>query len=955
MKMWTIAILLACSMGTEAGIDLIYPWVTSNPNFQTRVVVVNLNGVEVDVTLVATRGDGASEQVVLEVEALSQLVMSGAQLFPTLDGGSGYAVRMTSAEDNIRGRFVVSSRTTASGDSPAQAAVIDPDSAANVLLYGYVPIPTDGGVSALVAVNPSEAPVDVTFYAYQNGARFFSDSVIIPGGSGATPYAAVVTDLFPDLSGDLFVVAATEQPILGTAFLFNGLGEPSMANAETLASVPEITDAPDPNAMKVLSYNTSFAAQPSEADKTELIALMQSEAPDIIGFQELGSATRQDIEAGLSGYSFYYGNDNTNSNPIAVKDGVFTIHEDGSIPLEVAGCNFNFRVSYLRLSSSGGQEFLVVNDHYCRGDPATHALAMLPAVADLFPELPLVMTGDLNSSEGTSVMEYLLNHGDLGGQTSPISLYDTWNLLDTGSTRFEAGLSIDWVLVNDTNTWVVSDKSRVNDGGLSDHDPVTATLNFVIDDRNTFQMPRVLGGTLVDGKRVFDLTMQRGQTEFFPGQITETMGYNGSFYGPTLMFHKNETVVLNVTNNLGLDTTNHWHGFHLPAEMDGGPHQMIPPDTTWSPSFEVLNRAGLYWYHPHIMTMGSRQSGTDWQVWQGLEGLIVIRDDLSQSLPLPKTFGIDDIPLSVQDRQFDANAQFREPPFEDLGYIFTMRKGTTLMVNGVVNPVLESHAQMIRLRLHNGSNARTYNFGFDDGRTYYQIATDGGFLEAPVPLTRLIMGVGERAEILVDFSNDRGKEVKLKSYNSELGSIYVPDGLADLNDRNDFDVFTIRVGERTVNHVETMPQAMATIEPPLETDAVNADNPRLFFMAARGMTINGKQMDINRIDEFITLGDTEIWEISSENVGGEQAHPFHVHGDSFYVLSREYNGVVSLPPENERGWKDVVLVRPGEKVKIIKSFLDFSDSEKPYMYHCHIMKHEDSGMMGQWVVVGPEE
>ena len=232
-----------------------------------------------------------------------------------------------------------------------------------------------------------------------------------------------------------------------------------------------------------------------------------------------------------------------------------------------------------------------------------------------------------------------------------------------------------------------------------------------------------------------------------------------------------------------------------------------------------------------------------------------------------------------------------------------------------------------------------------------------------MPLKRLIVSPSERMEIVVNFGNDENSSVRLMSYSSELGSSHVPDQLADDYDRINYDIFKIAVGAPTGNPVTTLPTILARIDRiPLE-EAVNAAAPRLFELSAGRLevdtsetlkvlditfTINNKAMDMGRIDEVIQLGDTEVWEIT--NVTG-QSHPIHSHGDSFQVLSRD--GSFDNVPMNERGWKDSILVKPNEIVQIIKRFEDFADPETPFMYHCHILDHEDGGMMGQWTVVEP--
>jgi len=494
-----------------------------------------------------------------------------------------------------------------------------------------------------------------------------------------------------------------------------------------------------------------------------------------------------------------------------------------------------------------------------------------------------------------------------------------------------------------------------------------------------FYIPPTMTGTVVDGKVTYDLTMQPGMTEFLPGALIPTLGYNGNLLGPTLIMNKGDEVVINVTNNLGgPPTTTHWHGFHVPAIMDGGPHQEILEGETWSPTFTVLNRAGTYWYHPHPHPVGDKQrnpDGTSGQVFRGLAGMIIVRDEESERLDLPKQYGIDDIPLIIQDRSFNEDGSFLEFPIQqihprlgtDVGpLVFPFRKGDKFLVNGVISPLLETHAQMIRFRILNASNNRFYNLGFSDNRTFYQIASGGGLLEAPVPLKRLIVAPAERMEIVVDFGNDENASVQLKSYNSELGTTYVSNPLApvfDDYDRIDFDIFTIAVGAPTENPVTTLATSLTKIERISPQEAVNADRPRLFELSPGRLepipagapptldftfTINSKAFDLGRIDEVIQLGDTEIWEIT--NTTG-QAHPMHVHGDSFQILSR--NGSFENVPANERGWKDVVVVKPGETVQIIKRFKDFADPVNPFMFHCHILDHEDGGMMLQWTVVEP--
>ncbi len=448
---------------------------------------------------------------------------------------------------------------------------------------------------------------------------------------------------------------------------------------------------------------------------------------------------------------------------------------------------------------------------------------------------------------------------------------------------------------------------------------------------------------------IINLEMRAGQREFLPDRTTPTKGYNGDYLGPTLVLRSGSDVSLQVTNNIGVTTTTHWHGMHVPAIMDGGPHQRIDAGSVWTASFQVLNRAATYWYHPHPhASLGQGvifdPTSTGYQVYEGLAGMILVEDDTSDALSLPRTYGEDDIPLILQDRRFhDDGALLHFPTNFNPASDPALRKGGHFLVNGAETPVLEVGAQVVRLRILNASNARIYNLGFSDDRTFFQVASDGGFLRAPVPLSRLFLSPAERAEILIDLGSDEGTTLKLRSFNGGLGASLVPFPLQDAWDTADFDLLEITVGPARANAVQTIPAGLTAVDAIPETDAVNLVSPRPFELAANPFGINGKRMDMDVIDERIRLGDTEVWEITNPTT---QAHPFHVHGDSFQVLTRD--GLT--PPENELGWKDVVLVRPFETVRIVKRFRDYADSVNPYMFHCHILEHEDVGMMGQFVV-----
>lgn len=264
---------------------------------------------------------------------------------------------------------------------------------------------------------------------------------------------------------------------------------------------------------------------------------------------------------------------------------------------------------------------------------------------------------------------------------------------------------------------------------LNDGNPLSTATNVIRS--QPLPIPELLTGSDIGGQKVYDLTMQQGSMVYVPGTNTATFAYNGNILGPTLLMRKGDEVVINVTNQLGEPTTTHWHGIHLPAVMDGGPHQVIENGDTWQARYAIMNEAATFWYHPHLM------GKTGEQVYRGLAGLFIVEDPQNE-LALPNQYGTDDIPLIIQDRIFNADGSLNYPDI-NVGV-----KGDHILVNGAVTPTFNAPAQFVRFRLLNGSNARIYNFGFSDNRQFFQIGTDGGLLEQPVALTRLRLATGER-------------------------------------------------------------------------------------------------------------------------------------------------------------------------------------------------------------------
>ncbi|MET9966982.1 multicopper oxidase domain-containing protein [Streptomyces sp. NPDC006356] len=433
-----------------------------------------------------------------------------------------------------------------------------------------------------------------------------------------------------------------------------------------------------------------------------------------------------------------------------------------------------------------------------------------------------------------------------------------------------------------------------------------------------------------EGRKVFALRAAPARHRLRPGRPTTTWGINGSYLGPTLRAARGETVRVHVRNGLRETTSLHWHGMHLPARMDGGPHQPVKPGGTWSPTWTIDQPAATLWYHPHP------HRATALHVYRGLAGMFILDDPAAEPTGggvLPSRYGADDIPVIVQDKRLDGGNQLDEshPRMSEVGLL-----GDVICVNGTTGPYHPVTSERIRLRLLNASNARIYRFGFADDRPFALIGTDGGLLPAPHRTTRIQLSPAERAEIVVTLRpSDR---VVLRSFPPDLGLNFWDRRFAGGDDA--LDILELRAA-RTLKPSPRLPDELADV-PALATR--NAVVDRKFELS--GFTINGKRMDMRRTDFAVDRGATEIWEVTA--IDGMQ-HNFHVHDVQFQVLSVDGKP----PPPELAGWKDTVHTRPGVAFRLAMRFRDHSDRTMPYMYHCHILYHEDQGLMGQFMVVEP--
>ncbi len=432
------------------------------------------------------------------------------------------------------------------------------------------------------------------------------------------------------------------------------------------------------------------------------------------------------------------------------------------------------------------------------------------------------------------------------------------------------------------------------------------------------------------------------------GALTASNGY----LGPVIRARPGQRVAVRFQNQLDEPSIVHWHGLDVSEENDGHPRLAVPGGGTYAYDFRIANRPGTYWYHPHV------HQRTGAQVYAGLAGLLIVEDDDAKGT-LPS--GANDLPLVLQDRRIDSNGQFVYNPNGMTGFL-----GDLIFVNGNPTPTFKVKAGTYRLRLLNGSNARIYKLGWNDGSPMVVIGSDGGLLQAPIRKPYVMLAPGERVEIWADFGKaPAGPDVWLESRSFVAGgggmmgmgmgggmgmgmglgsaSAAVPNG-------SDFRVcrFVVKLaGERL-----RLPRTLSRIEFRPDKEVVNLGNPRRFdvTMAMMRFTLNGRTFGMDDLapNERIRKGTTEDWEFS--NLAGMMAmpHPIHIHGGQFQVVDRAVapgaGPAVDSVREGrvEEGWKDTFLLMPGERVRVR---VRFEHHAGLFLYHCHNLEHEDMGMM----------
>jgi FtsP/CotA-like multicopper oxidase with cupredoxin domain len=479
----------------------------------------------------------------------------------------------------------------------------------------------------------------------------------------------------------------------------------------------------------------------------------------------------------------------------------------------------------------------------------------------------------------------------------------------------------------------------------------------------------------------------RYEAELLKGDPASLQTIPGSYLGPTIRARRGQKVRVHFENALPGDTRSivHWHGLSLPSEQDAHPRYAVAPGQTYVYEFIVADRAGTYWYHPHPDMQTGRQ------VYQGLAGLFIVSDDEEGRAGLPS--GEQDVALVIQDRTFDADNQLvyaaGDPMEGAMDYLMGFL-GERVLVNGRANASIDVATRAYRLRLLNGSNARTYKLAWTDGAPLTVIGTDGGLLERPVERPYVTLSPGERVELWADFGNRPvGDELFLLSLafegaegagSEEMGGMssggHDMDGMSghDMGGAHDMggmastmanapaqgaplSVLRVRVSERAEVR-DALPAVLSAVSRHRLEGAVNRDRPRTFTIAqpASRWELNGRVYEPDAIaaDETVRRGDLEVWElVNARNEGETQhpdgmLHPFHIHGLQFQVVERKVLPELLAGWESvsegyvDEGWKDTVLLMPGERVKVL---LRFADHTGTFMVHCHILEHEDMGLM----------
>lgn len=549
---------------------------------------------------------------------------------------------------------------------------------------------------------------------------------------------------------------------------------------------------------------------------------------------------------------------------------------------------------------------------------------------------------------------------------------------------------------------------------------------------NTILIPYLAEGTTSGNTTSIDLSFDKQMHSFDPGGATKyglpltpgskrlyridskvrTWGINSTsrnpssapdmtYLGATLLWQHGNDIAMTVTNNLpsnsstepgqGQTTTSHWHGLNVHAQGDGGPHQAIPnalgPKNPWKPVFPMVDPEQTLWYHSHVMMY------TTEQVIMGAAGLVVVQDNTDDdtkklNAALPHDYGINDMPLVIQEKGFiyDSVMKTNDTVFYTATKMNVSEKpgdGEFRVINGVALGQMKVPNSMVRLRILNGDPRKSYNIGFSTDidtsnrnarLTFYQVATDGGYMGKAHPITEFLINPGERGEFVIDFSSSNigsATEVFMSNRASDQDVFDALDivGIGAGAPQNGpattpglaFMKFVVDAGISVPTPITSLPAN--SMFPTYELQNCPFPKTRVKRLQGGGggklWTINGTGMDMDTLNDTICVNTCEKWVVKNET---KIAHPFHIHKVQFQIteyIDRSGKDTVTYTypnlPSYMMGFKDVMLVRKFSEFTFQARFDDFGAAEvdptNGYMYHCHILTHEDHSMMHQFTVV----
>ncbi len=445
-----------------------------------------------------------------------------------------------------------------------------------------------------------------------------------------------------------------------------------------------------------------------------------------------------------------------------------------------------------------------------------------------------------------------------------------------------------------------------------------------------------------------------------PFLLYQTEHAGKPYQNPILRIERGARFTVTLDNALPEPTIIHWHGLHTPANMDGHPVSTIAPGGRYEYDFTVRNRGGTYWYHTHAHQLTAKQA------YNGLASFFLVDDNDQRTLAkaLDLQLGITDLPLVIQDKRFDAQGKLVYKP--DMHESMMGWLGDIVLANLTPNAVQAVTPRTYRLRILNGSNARIYRLAFVMVNTplnFTVIGTDGGLIERPEPVTEAFLAPGERLDVLFDAGQaPPGADIFLKSLAFDpmenegtasgmggmsgmkmggMTSSRLPLGMA-------FNVLKLSVvaGERVVAKLPATLSQATTIR----TEGAVSRKIEL-SMGHMQFLINGLTFRMDEIAFDVKRGAVEIWHITNQAMG--MPHPMHLHGFSFQVLERlnspaQLSGLARFGKGrtvSDLGWKDTVLIWPGETVRIAIDFAHDFPGDQTYLFHCHNLEHEDGGMM----------